>query len=124
MVPDDSRTRPALTLAEPRTGPTPKRTASNATDRQAHAEGAIAELKYRGLGRARCRGTRLLQRQLLAAATAVDLKRLLSHHDVLEHGHAGNPAARLRSVRWLTSLLARCLDEIHRLTTADSSAGA
>ena len=124
MVPDDSRTRPALTLAEPRTGPTPKRTASNATDRQAHAEGAIAELKYRGLGRARCRGTHLLQRQLLAAATAVDLKRLLSHHDVLEHGHAGNPAARLRSVRWLTSLLARCLDEIHRLTTADSSAGA
>jgi transposase len=94
-----------------------------AVDRQAHAEGAIAELKYHGLARARCRGTRLLQLQLLAAATAINLKRLLSHHDALEHGQAGDPAARLRSVRQLTSLLARCLNEIDRLTAADSSTG-
>ncbi len=48
-----------------------------ALDRQAHAEGAISELKRHGLDRARCRGTRKLQLQLLIAATAVNLKRLL-----------------------------------------------
>ncbi|MCA1681358.1 MAG: transposase, partial [Actinobacteria bacterium] len=47
-----------------------------AVDRQAHAEGTIAELKRHGAGRARCRGTRLVQLQLLAAATAINLKRL------------------------------------------------
>ena len=52
-----------------------------AFDRQAHAEGAISELKRHGADRARCRGTRLLQLQLLAAATAINLKRLLSRHD-------------------------------------------
>ena len=31
-----------------------------AVDRQAHAEGAISELKRHGADRARCRGTRLL----------------------------------------------------------------
>ena len=92
-----------------------------AFDRQAHAEGAIAELKRHGVGRARCRGTRLLQ--LLAAATAINLKRLLGHQDALGHAQAGDPAARLRTIRWLTGLLARCLDEIDRLTAADSSTG-
>jgi transposase len=94
-----------------------------ALERQAHAEGAIAELKYHGADRARCRGTRLLPLQLLAAATAINLKRLLSHGDALEHGHAGDPTARLRTIRWLTALLARCLNEIDRITTADSSTG-
>src|SRR3954451_2732230 len=51
-----------------------------AVDRQAHAEGAIAELKRHGLDRARCRGTRKLQLQLLIAATAINLKRLLAAH--------------------------------------------
>ena len=50
-----------------------------ALDRQAHAEGAISELKRHGADRARCRGTRLVQLQLLAAATAINLKRLPSH---------------------------------------------
>ena len=63
-----------------------------AFDRQAHAEGAISELKRHGAGRARCRGTRLLQLQLLAAATAINLKRLLSHHDALGHTRTGDPA--------------------------------
>jgi transposase/IS5 family transposase len=49
-------------------------------DRQAHAEGAIAELKLRhALARARCRGTPKLQIQLLLGATAVNLKRLMGH---------------------------------------------
>ena len=62
-----------------------------AVDRQAHAEGAISELKRHGAGRARCRGTRLVQLQLLAAATAINLKRLLSHQDALGHGQTGDP---------------------------------
>jgi transposase len=94
-----------------------------AFDRQAHAEGAISELKRHGAGRARCRGTRLLQLQLLAAATAINLKRLLGHQDALGHTQTGDPAARLHTIRWLTALLARCLNEIDRLTTADSSTG-
>ena len=94
-----------------------------AVDRQAHAEGTIAELKYHGADRARCRGTRLVQLQLLAAATAINLKRLLSHDDALEHGQTGDPAARLRAIRWFTALLARCLNEIDRLTAVDSSTG-
>lgn len=94
-----------------------------AFDRQAHAEGAISELKRHGIGRARCRGTRLLQLQLLAAATAINLKRLLGHQDALGHAYQSDPAARLRTIRWLTDLLARCLNEIDRLAAADSSTG-
>jgi transposase len=94
-----------------------------AVDRQAHAEGTIAELKHHGAGRARCRGTRLVQLQLLAAATAINLKRLLRHHDALEHGQTGDPGARLRAIRWFTALLARWLNEIDRLTAADTSTG-
>jgi transposase len=94
-----------------------------AVDRQAHAEGAISELKRHGADRARCRGTRLLQLQLLAAATAINLKRLLGHHDALGHTHTSQPAARLRTIGWLTRLLAHCLNEIDRLTAADSSTG-
>src|SRR4051794_14622590 len=94
-----------------------------AFDRQAHAEGAIAELKRHGASRARCRGTRLLQLQLLAAATAINLKRLLGHQDALADSNTGDRTARLRTIRWLTDLLARCLNEIDRLTTADSSTG-
>jgi transposase len=94
-----------------------------AFERQAHAEGAISELKRHGTGRARCRGTRLLQLQLLAAATAINLKRLLSHQDALGHNHTSDPRARQRTIRWLTRLLTRCLNEIDRLETADSSTG-
>jgi transposase len=94
-----------------------------AFDRQAHAEGAIAELKRHGASRARCRGTRLLQLQLLAAATAINLKRLLGHQDALAGSNTRDRTARLRTIRWLTDLLARCLDEIDRLATADSSTG-
>jgi transposase len=94
-----------------------------ALDRQAHAEGAIAELKRHGAGRARCRGTRLVQLQLLAAATAINLKRLLKGQDALGHGQAGDPAARQHTIRWLTYLLTRCLTEIDRLTPAENSTG-
>jgi len=94
-----------------------------AFDRQAHAEGAISELKRHGAARARCRGTRLLQLQPLAAATAINLKRLLGHQDTLGHSPTGDPAARRRTIRRLTALLAGCLNEIDRLAAADSSTG-
>jgi hypothetical protein len=92
-----------------------------AIDRQAHAEGTISELKRHGAGRARCRGTRLLQ--LLAAATAINLKRLLTAENEGQHGHANDPAAHATAITSLSGLLVRVLDEIADLATADSSTG-
>src|SRR3954451_17915125 len=69
-----------------------------AFDRQAHAEGAIAELKRHGADRARCRGTRLLQLQLLVAATAINLKRLLNADAAATGGQTGDPANRAATV--------------------------
>lgn len=108
-----------------------------ALDRQAHAEGAISELKRHGADRARCRGTRLVQLQLLAAATAINLKRLLDHTDASQQGLTGDPAARHAvedgqithhavrhaAIRALTRSLIDVLAEIDRLTTADLSTG-
>src|SRR4051812_48043893 len=92
-----------------------------AFDRQAHAEGAIAELKHHGADRARCRGTRLLQLQLLAAATAINLKRLLKANAAAAGGHTGDPTSRAATILALTALLTNTLDEIGRLAAADSS---
>src|SRR3954463_16588639 len=94
-----------------------------AFDRQAHAEGAIAELKRPGADRARCRGTRLLQLQLLVAATAINLKRLLSADDAAHGGQTGDPTPHTAAITALTGLLARPLDEIGHLPAADSSTG-
>lgn len=50
-----------------------------AIDRMTHGEGAIAELKFQhAIDRARYRGTDKLHIQLLLAATAINLKRLLT----------------------------------------------
>jgi hypothetical protein len=94
-----------------------------AFDRQAHAEGTIAELKRHGAGRARCRGTRLVQLQLLAAATAINLKRLIAPQDADQHHQTGDPAIRAATITTLTRLLARVLNEISRLVATDSSTG-
>jgi transposase len=94
-----------------------------AVDRQAHAEGAIAELKRHGADRARCRGTRLVQLQLLAAATAINLKRLLAAPDTASGEQLGVPGARAAQIIWLTGLLVRVLAEINQLTATDSSTG-
>ncbi len=64
-----------------------------AIDRITHGEGAIAELKRHGAGRARCRGTAKLQIQLLLAATAINLKRLITHSPAAENtADGGNHA--------------------------------
>jgi len=94
-----------------------------AIDRQAHAEGAIAELKRHGADRARCRGTRLVQLQMLAAATAINLKRLLDHGNAAQNGQIGSPAVRYLAIRVLTRRLIDFLNEIGRLTTTDLSTG-
>jgi transposase len=94
-----------------------------AIDRQTHAEGAIAELKHHGMGRARCRGTRKTQLQLLAAATAINLKRLLNAQDARSHGQTGNDAADYAAITTLLELLAHCLTELDRLTAAETSTG-
>src|SRR4051794_34790730 len=94
-----------------------------AFDRQAHAEGAIAELKRHGADRARCRGTRLLQLQLLAAAAAINLKRLLSAHDAAAGGRTGDPTARAAAITALATLLTRIINDIARLRRTDSSTG-
>jgi transposase len=94
-----------------------------ALDRQAHAEGAIAELKHHGLDRARCRGTRKLQLQLLIAATAINLKRLIAAQDGRADGQTGDPRPHLAAIRALFSVLGRLLAELDCLTTAESSTG-
>jgi transposase len=94
-----------------------------AYDRQAHAEGAIAELKHHGAHRARCRGTRLVELQLLGAATAINLKRLLAAQDAAKRGQTSDSAARADDIRALTRLLLFTLCEIGHLTTTDLSTG-
>lgn len=103
-------------------------------ERMVHAEGAISELKRHGLDRARSRGTRKLQLQLLAAATAINLKRLLAHQDAQNAadtqedgsrpsntGPASTPGGRLLIATRLLALLTITLDEIGRLSAADTS---
>jgi transposase len=82
-----------------------------AIDRMTHGEGAISELKLQhGLDRARRRGTPALQLQALVAATAINLKRLMSRPEAAHGTDAddGHHAARRnrtliqRCARWLT----------------------
>ena len=103
--------------------------------RTVHAEGAISELKRHGLTRARSRGTRKLQLQLLAAATAINLKRLLAHPDARDatddQDHQTNtlrsihitPGARHITATWLLNILTATLNDIDRPAATDSSTG-
>jgi len=94
-----------------------------AFDRQAHAEGSISELKRHGVGRARCRGTRLLQLQLLAAATAINLKRLINNDPGTTQDLSGDPDARNRTILTYADLLAATLAEIHDILSYQRSTG-
>ncbi len=103
-------------------------------DRTVHAEGAIAELKRHGLTRARSRGTRKLQLQLLAAATAINLKRLLAHPGAQSASddrdqqsrtlrRIASTGARHITATWLLNILTATLNEIDRLAATDTSTG-
>lgn len=94
-----------------------------AIDRQAHAEGAISELKHHGMRRSRCRGTRKTQLQLLAAATAINLKRLLSAQGARADGQTGANATDYVAITGLLALLTRCLIEIDRPPAVERSTG-
>lgn len=94
-----------------------------AIDRQTHAEGTISELKHHGMTRARCRGTRKTQLQLLAAATAINLKRLLTAHDTRSDGQTRDTGTNYAAITGLLSVLTRCLTELTHLAAAESSTG-
>jgi hypothetical protein len=66
----------------------------------------IVALRADGADRARCRGTRLLQLQLLAAATAINLKRLLKADTATAAEQTGDPAVDTAAVTPLLRLLA------------------
>jgi len=94
-----------------------------AVDRQTHAEGAIAELKHHGMRRARCRGTRRTQLQLLAAATAINLKRLLNAQQARNDQQTDDHGTRHAAITGLLALLTHCLTELDNLPPAESSTG-
>lgn len=90
-----------------------------AVDRITHGEGAIAELKRHGAGRARCRGTVKLQIQLLLAATAINLKRLTTRLPASENGAVGDGHA----ARAQLAILNACLLALTAAETTTSTTG-
>jgi len=81
-----------------------------AIDRMTHGEGAIAELKLQhAVDRARCRGTAKLQVQLLLAATAINLKRLLSRPPASENPAAGDNDTRAAAITAHLAIITRSL---------------
>ncbi len=95
-----------------------------AIDRMTHGEGAISELKLRhGLDRARCRGTPKLSVQLLLAATAINLKRLLSRPSAAEDGQAGDRGHRHAVIGRRLQILNACLRWLRRDEPAGSLTG-
>jgi len=95
-----------------------------AIERMTHGEGAISELKLRhGLDRARCRGTPKLSVQLLLAATAINLKRLLSRPSAAEDGQAGDRGHRHAVIGRRLQILNACLRWLRRDEPAGSLTG-
>jgi hypothetical protein len=80
-----------------------------AIDRITHGEGAISELKRHGAGRARCRGTAKLQIQLLLAATAINLKRLISQPPAAENAADGRDHNHRASINAHLAIINACL---------------
>ena len=107
-----------------------------AIDRITHGEGAIAELKRHGAGRARCRGTRKVQIQLLLAATAINLKRLISRppaaenaangddhrHTAADRAHNSQNHAHRAAIAAHLQIITACLHALSALDAADSTA--
>jgi len=90
-----------------------------AIDRITHGEGAISELKRHGADRARCRGTAKLQIQLLLAATAINLKRLTTHHPATENAGASDDTP----ARAQLAILNACLRALAADATTTSTTG-
>ncbi|HET9104770.1 MAG TPA: transposase [Solirubrobacteraceae bacterium] len=96
-----------------------------AVDRITHSEGAIAEMKRHGAGRARSCGTGKLQIQLLLAATAINLKRLIKTADAAKNPAAGNDQAHQAETQTQTQLaiLQACLRELGPIPSTTSTTG-
>ena len=107
-----------------------------AIDRITHGEGAISEMKRHGAGRARCRGTAKVQIQLLLAATAINLKRLISRPPAAENAadgrdHGQTAAITARNTDHTTrrtgiaahlAIIAACLSTLDAHDAANSTA--
>lgn len=75
------------------------------------------------MSRARCRGTRRTQLQLLAAATAINLKRLLSAQQARSDDQTDNRNADHVTITGLIALLTRCLTELGDPPATQNSTG-
>ena len=107
-----------------------------AVDRISHGEGAISEMKRHGAGRARCRGTRKVQIQLLLAATAINLKRLINRPPAAENAAAGGDHGQTAAIAVLNKqnsahraaiaahlqIITACLHALDALNTGRSTA--
>lgn len=94
-----------------------------AINRITHGEGAISELKRHGIGRARCRGTRKLQMQLLLAATAINLKRLINRAPAAEDAAHGNNQAHQAEISAHLTIIRACLTTLAAITPPTSTTG-
>ena len=95
-----------------------------AIDRMTHGEGAIAELKLQhAVDRARCRGTAKLQVQLLLAATAINLKRLLAAPGAAENPAAGDNDPRAAAIASHLTVITHCLNWLAQPQPANSLTG-
>jgi IS5 family transposase len=90
-----------------------------AIDPITHGEGAIAELKRHGAGRARCRSTAKLQIQLLLAATAINLERLTTRPPAAHNDCADNNT----TARAHLAILTACLHALAADKAATSTTG-
>jgi hypothetical protein len=80
-----------------------------AIERRTHGEGAISELKRHGAGRARCRGRKKLQIQLLLAATAINLKRLINQPAAAENAVGERDHTKHAQIAWHLTIINACL---------------
>jgi len=96
---------------------------SAAIDRITHGEGAISELKRHGIDRARCRGTRKLQVQLLLAATAINLKRLINRPPAAENTDHGADQAHHAKITTHLTIIRACLTALGAIPTTTSTTG-
>jgi transposase len=94
-----------------------------AIDRITHGEGAISELKRHSAGRARCRGTAKLQIQLLLAATAINLKRLITRPPAAENTADGRDHTHRASIIAHLAIINACLRALATAPGAHLTAG-
>lgn len=94
-----------------------------AIDRITHGEGAISEMKRHGAARARWRGTRKLHMQLLLAATAINLKRLINRDPAAENRTTGRDHPRHTMIHAHLHLIRVCLTALTGQPSTTSTTG-